>query len=65
MDKGVARPALIVATPVGFVGAAESKEMLIKRNYPYVTVRGTRGGSPIAAAAINAILYYQGEELRR
>ncbi|KUG05461.1 cobalt-precorrin-8x methylmutase [hydrocarbon metagenome] len=64
IEKDIARPALIIATPVGFVGAAESKEMLIETNYPYITVRGTRGGSPLAAAAINALLYYEGEAIR-
>ncbi len=64
IDRGIACPALIIATPVGFVGAAESKEMLIEKNYPYITVRGSRGGSPIAAAAINALLYYEGEANR-
>ena len=50
-------PALVVATPPGFVGAAESKEALIKNEYqiPYITIRGRRGGSAMAAAAINAL----------
>ena len=50
-------PALVVATPPGFVGAAESKEALIKNKYqiPYITIRGRRGGSAMAAAAINAL----------
>ncbi|CFY06901.1 Cobalamin (vitamin B12) biosynthesis CobH/CbiC, precorrin-8X methylmutase [Syntrophomonas zehnderi OL-4] len=62
IDKGVARPALIIGTPVGFVGAAESKEMMIKENLvPYMTIRGTRGGSTIAAAMVNALLYYEGD----
>ena len=52
------RPALIVGIPVGFVGAADSKAALAKNNFvPYVTVEGTKGGSPIAAAVINAIMY--------
>ncbi len=52
------RPALIVGIPVGFVGAAESKDELIKRStVPYVTVVGNKGGSPIAASVINAMLY--------
>jgi precorrin-8X/cobalt-precorrin-8 methylmutase len=53
---GGPRPAAIIATPVGFVGAAESKERLIaEAPAPYLTVRGRRGGSAIAAAAFNAL----------
>ncbi|KJS87898.1 MAG: hypothetical protein JM58_02740 [Peptococcaceae bacterium BICA1-8] len=52
------KPALIIGTPVGFVGAKESKERLImEAPVPYITVRGTKGGSPIAAAIINALMY--------
>lgn len=51
-------PALIIGVPVGFVGAAESKEHLMETSpVPYITVRGNKGGSPIAAAITNAILY--------
>lgn len=58
METTGIRPALIVGVPVGFVGAAESKEELIERSpVPYITVRGNKGGSPIAAAITNAILY--------
>jgi precorrin isomerase len=51
-------PAAILAFPVGFVGAAESKQALIDAplNIPYLTVKGRRGGSALAAAAINALL---------
>ena len=50
------RPAAIIATPVGFVGAAESKQALVDANLgvPFVTVLGRRGGSAMAAAALNA-----------
>ncbi len=52
------RPALIIGVPVGFVGAAESKEHLIATSpVPYITVRGNKGGSPIAASITNALLY--------
>ena len=54
--EGNIKPALVIGTPVGFVGAAESKEALVKSGLDYITVRGTRGGSAIAAAATNAIL---------
>lgn len=53
---GVATPALVVGIPVGFVDAAESKEALRESGLPYVTVVGARGGSPLAAAAVNALL---------
>lgn len=58
IDGGAPRPALILGFPVGFVGAAESKEALIERanGIPFVTVRGRRGGSSLAAAAVNALL---------
>lgn len=52
------RPAAIVGIPVGFVGAADSKALLAANSLvPYITVEGTKGGSPIAAAVINAIMY--------
>ena len=55
-EEGV-RPACIVGIP-GFVGAADSKKALAEnRLVPYITVEGTKGGSPIAAAAVNAMLY--------
>ncbi len=60
MDEGRCQPALIVATPVGFVAAAEAKQELMARQTPYVTVEGTRGGSPLAAAAMNALLILAG-----
>lgn len=56
VDAGAVRPALIVGTPVGFVAAAESKQELVARAVPFVTVEGTRGGSALAAAATNALL---------
>ncbi len=55
-SRGV-KPGVIVGTPVGFVGARESKELLAGAGIPYLTVRGTRGGSTIAAAVVNALLY--------
>ena len=52
------RPAVVIGIPVGFVGAADSKAALADQNLvPYITVEGTKGGSPIAVAALNAILY--------
>ena len=57
LQDGAARPAAILAFPVGFIGAAESKEALIEAQLgvPYVTLRGRRGGSALAAAAVNAL----------
>lgn len=53
---GEARPALVVGTPVGFVGAAESKEMLMETGVKHITMPGTRGGSTVAASIVNALL---------
>lgn len=51
-------PAAIIGVPVGFVGAAQSKfELIAQKNVPFITVEGTKGGSSIAVAALNAILY--------
>jgi precorrin-8X/cobalt-precorrin-8 methylmutase len=55
IDAGSPPPAVIVGTPVGFVAAAESKDELMRRQIPYVTVAGTRGGAALAAAAVNAL----------
>ncbi|WP_199430473.1 precorrin-8X methylmutase [Qaidamihabitans albus] len=56
LDEGVGAPAAIIGVPVGFVGAAESKEELMTRApAPYLAVRGRRGGSAMAVAAVNAI----------
>jgi precorrin isomerase len=56
LDEGVSPPAAVVGMPVGFVGAAESKEALIAdQRIPCMVVRGRKGGSAMAAAAINAL----------
>ena len=49
------RPAVVVGIPVGFVGAAESKQALLESDLCYITNIGPRGGSPLAAAAVNAL----------
>jgi len=54
--RGLAKPALIIATPVGYVGAAESKEEIVKLPIPFITVKGRKGGSTIAVAIFNALL---------
>jgi precorrin-8X/cobalt-precorrin-8 methylmutase len=56
IKKGKAKPALIVATPVGYIGAAESKEVVETLPVPYVTNRGRKGGSAVAVAVFNALL---------
>ncbi|MEU4412289.1 MULTISPECIES: precorrin-8X methylmutase [Nocardia] len=56
LDAGAPRPAAIIGIPVGFIGAAESKQALIDfGDIEYLTVRGRRGGSAITASALNAI----------
>lgn len=57
-----ARPALVVGLPVGFVGAAESKAALRASALPGVSNRGEKGGSAVAAAALNALLHLEGEQ---
>lgn len=56
-EQGAPHPALILGMPVGFVGAAESKQALVESRFaiPYITVQGRRGGSAIVAAAVNAL----------
>ncbi len=57
LADGAPRPAVIIACPVGFVGAAEAKEALCEArlDVPFLTVRGRRGGSALTAAAVNAL----------
>ncbi|WP_432205207.1 precorrin-8X methylmutase (plasmid) [Cetobacterium somerae] len=58
IDSGeVEKPALIVGVPVGFVGAAESKEILPGSGIPYIVVKGRKGGSPVAVSILHGILY--------
>ena len=54
-NEGICNPALIVGIPVGFISAVESKNDLALTNLPYITNMGRKGGSPSAAAIINAI----------
>jgi precorrin-8X/cobalt-precorrin-8 methylmutase len=57
LDAGAPRPVAIIGIPVGFVGAAESKEALAtnRQQIPYLIVRGRMGGSAMTAAAVNAL----------
>jgi precorrin-8X/cobalt-precorrin-8 methylmutase len=56
VDEQKVSPALIIGMPVGFVACAESKQELVQRSVPYVTILGNRGGSSAAAATLNALL---------
>jgi precorrin-8X/cobalt-precorrin-8 methylmutase len=56
VEAGKAKPALIVATAVGYVGAAESKEAVANLSVPTIVIRGRKGGSPISVAIFNALL---------
>lgn len=50
-------PALIIGVPVGFVNVVESKELICELDVPYIVARGRKGGSPVAATIVNALLY--------
>jgi len=50
-------PSLVIGVPVGFVNVVQAKEMLISTDLPYIAARGRKGGSNVAAAIINALLY--------
>jgi len=55
VEAGAPRPAAVLGIPVGFIGAAESKDALAASDLEYLVVRGRRGGSAITAAAVNAL----------
>lgn len=57
INKGELNPVLIIACPVGFVNVVESKELILKHNIPSITALGRKGGSNVAAAIVNAMLY--------
>lgn len=57
MREGKLKPLLIIGVPVGFVNVVESKEMIINSGAPCIVARGRKGGSNIAAAIVNAMLY--------
>ncbi len=65
IEKGEIEPALVVGVPVGFVNAAESKERLRTLDVPSISNEGTRGGTPIAVAAINEIINVHYERSNR
>ena len=57
MDEGTVRPSLIIGVPVGFVNVVASKERILDCGAPYIVARGRKGGSNVAAAICNALLY--------
>ena len=56
MEQGL-RPELIIGVPVGFVNVVEAKELILRAPVPYIVARGRKGGSNVAAAICNALLY--------
>ncbi len=62
--RGVVQPHLVIAAPVGFVAVEESKEQAFALDVPLIGVRGRKGGSAVAAAAMNALLLMAAEEAR-
>lgn len=60
IQAGQIRPALIIGAPVGFVNVVEAKELIMTAGVPYIVPRGRKGGSNIAAAICNAMLYQGG-----
>ncbi|MFQ5975353.1 MAG: precorrin-8X methylmutase, partial [Candidatus Hydrothermarchaeales archaeon] len=55
LEEGI-RPAIVVAAPVGFVGAKEAKERILEYDIPCIVIKGDKGGSTVAVAITNAIL---------
>lgn len=57
VKEGTLRPKLIIAVPVGFVNVVQAKELILSLDVPYIVARGRKGGSNVAAAICNALLY--------
>ena len=64
LEEGAMKPALIIGAPVGFVNVVESKELLLTEDVPYIVARGRKGGSNVAAAICNALLYQASNNAR-
>ncbi|MBM6721657.1 precorrin-8X methylmutase [Pseudoflavonifractor phocaeensis] len=64
MDEGKFHPALVIGVPVGFVNVVESKELLLTMDVPHIVARGRKGGSNVAAAICNALLYQASNNAR-
>lgn len=56
IEQGLFAPDLVIGAPVGFVNAAESKQLLVEKDYPFIAALGRKGGTPVAVAAVNALL---------
>jgi precorrin-8X/cobalt-precorrin-8 methylmutase len=61
VDSGQLKPELVIGVPVGFVNVVESKELFMQTKVPWIIAAGRKGGSNIAAAICNALLYYKDE----
>ena len=61
-EEGRFRPELVIGVPVGFVNVVEAKEMILGTDIPHIVARGRKGGSNIAAAIVNALLYQVSRE---
>jgi len=57
IDEGIYRPAFVIGVPVGFVNVEVAKELIMQTEVPYIVNRGRKGGSNIAAAICNALMY--------
>jgi precorrin-8X/cobalt-precorrin-8 methylmutase len=57
IDRGELSPSLVIGAPVGFVNVVESKELALRLSVPFIVARGRKGGSNVAAAIVNALLY--------
>ena len=57
MEKGIYRPEFVIGVPVGFVNVVAAKELFLHADVPYIINRGRKGGSNIAAAIVNALVY--------
>ena len=55
--EGKAKPKFVIGAPIGFVGASESKEELLKTDLDNITIRGRKGGSTVSVAIVNALMY--------
>ena len=62
IEEGKIRPELIIGVPVGFVNVVESKELILKAQVPNIVARGRKGGSNVAAAICNALIYLANEQ---
>ena len=57
IDAGTVRPELVIGVPVGFVNILESKDAIMEAGVPYIVAKGRKGGSNVAAAIVNALMY--------